>query len=96
MRLLEHRDSRDRRKPIMRQEPEVDEDGIEIVQQTVAIEHHGKKWIIRTHIRVHNPISNYATNLIQDRTAKFPNPNRLPPSTTPLMERTEEEPWTET
>ena len=42
MRLIEHKDSSDRRKPI-RQEPEVDEDGIEIVQQTVAIEHHGKK-----------------------------------------------------
>ena len=43
MRLLEHKDSSDRRKPI-RQEPEVDEDGIEIVQQTVAIQHHGHQF----------------------------------------------------
>ena len=43
MRLLEHKDPSDRRKPI-RQEPEVDEDGIEIVQQTVAIQHHGHQF----------------------------------------------------
>ena len=43
MRLLEHKESSDRRKPTC-QEPEVDEDGIEIVQQTVAIENHGMKW----------------------------------------------------
>ena len=40
MRLIDHKGSSDRRKPIC-QDPEVDEDGIEIVQQNVAIEHHG-------------------------------------------------------
>ena len=40
MRLIENKEAHARRKAL-RQEPEVDEDGIEIVQQDVKMENHG-------------------------------------------------------
>ena len=51
MRLVEYKEAIARRKPL-RQEPEIDEDGIEIVQQDVKMENHGTKHDVSITIRI--------------------------------------------
>ena len=64
MRLIENKEAQTRRKAL-RQEPDFDEDGIEIVQQEVRMENHGMECefsIIQNHKLCHILNRNQWTN----------------------------------